>query len=109
MKVFVAPDPEDDRKRDRELLVFGPGESETGWDSGKSRQANRMNACAIDAARDPDRFTAVMQNWLERDADPDRKRANDQFFACLPGTPIELALEVPARPMLFASGGTLGN
>ncbi len=34
-----------------------------------------------------------MRNWLERDADPDRKRANDSFFSCLPGAPPGTALE----------------
>ncbi len=92
VKVFVMSDPEDELQAVCELLVFGPNESKTGWDPEKSGYT-RMNAGAIDAARYPDRFISVMQQWLERDADPARKRANDQFFGCLPGTPSNIALE----------------
>lgn len=92
VKVFVMPDPEDELQSVHELLVFGPNESKAGWDPENSGHAG-INAGAINATRHPDRFISVMQEWLKRDADPARKKANDQFFGCLPGTPARLPLE----------------
>ena len=65
---------------DTGLQVFGPMER-TGGDSEGSDWLHTL----IDAAADPDDFVRVMKNWLERNGDTERQRANTRFFGSLPG------------------------
>ena len=61
------------------LDVFGSNE----WR--EVPEGARRSGTLIDALCSPSHFIEVMRNWLVRNTDPNRKRANVRFWACLPG------------------------
>ena len=61
------------------LAVFGPNE----WNDVPDG-AGRYGTL-IDAAQYPDHFVKVMANWLERNENAERRRANERFFGSLQG------------------------
>ena len=65
--------------RNGHLEVFGPNE----WKE-VPENARRCGPL-IDASGNPEHFVQVMGKWLERNADPKRKKANMRFFGSIQG------------------------
>lgn len=59
--------------------LFGPNE----WK--EVPEDARRYGTLIDASRNPGHFADVMTNWLERNANANRRNANTRFFGCLWG------------------------
>ena len=77
--VFVFTDLEGDK---RQHNVYSPIE----WDEAQDNEilARRRNML-VDPSREPDKFSAVLAEWLKRNACDERGVANTTFFESMPG------------------------
>ena len=73
---------DDDGHPDRGMEVFAPIE----WRNADYDKENiTRRDVLIDASREPDHFAGVMRNWLARNNNERRKRANARFYGSMRG------------------------